>query len=181
MAFAGFRISPISQSGSRDRLLEDEQGGLGGAAVMVIEGGGWVEELSGDGGVVPRDRFYAGVAQERGVKEIPHLPSQSTCGNALDQYGDQGCGTSLLLDTSLREGGFPVRESTMHTTEGLSLSLCQHLLLNKWMKANRNVNKAHAFGASLVAQWLRICLPCRGHGFEPWSGKIPHAAEQLGP
>ena len=22
---------------------------------------------------------------------------------------------------------------------------------------------------------------CRGHGFKPWSGKIPHAAEQLGP
>ena len=22
---------------------------------------------------------------------------------------------------------------------------------------------------------------CRGHGFEPWSGRIPHAAEQLGP
>ena len=22
---------------------------------------------------------------------------------------------------------------------------------------------------------------CRGHGFEPWSGKIPRAAEQLGP
>uniref|UniRef100_A0A8C0HW83 Large ribosomal subunit protein uL29 n=1 Tax=Balaenoptera musculus TaxID=9771 RepID=A0A8C0HW83_BALMU len=22
---------------------------------------------------------------------------------------------------------------------------------------------------------------CRGHGFEPWSGKIPHAEEQLGP
>ena len=22
---------------------------------------------------------------------------------------------------------------------------------------------------------------CRGHGFEPWSGKIPHAAEQLAP
>ena len=21
----------------------------------------------------------------------------------------------------------------------------------------------------------------QGHGFEPWSGKIPHAAEQLGP
>ena len=35
--------------------------------------------------------------------------------------------------------------------------------------------------ASLVAQWLRVCLPCRGHGFEPWSGKIPHATEQLGP
>ena len=22
---------------------------------------------------------------------------------------------------------------------------------------------------------------CRGHGFEPWSGKIPHAVERLGP
>ena len=22
---------------------------------------------------------------------------------------------------------------------------------------------------------------CRGHRFEPWSGKIPHAAEQLSP
>ena len=41
--------------------------------------------------------------------------------------------------------------------------------------------KAHQ-GASLVAQWLRICLPMQGgHGFKPWSGKIPHAAEQLGP
>ena len=35
--------------------------------------------------------------------------------------------------------------------------------------------------ASLVAQWLRIHLPSRGPGFEPWSGKIPHAAEQLSP
>ena len=34
---------------------------------------------------------------------------------------------------------------------------------------------------SLVAQWLRVLLPMRGHGFEPWSGKIPHAAEQLSP
>ena len=24
-------------------------------------------------------------------------------------------------------------------------------------------------------------LPARGHGLEPWSGKIPHAVEQLGP
>ena len=50
-------------------------------------------------------------------------------------------------------------------------------------------------GSSLAVQWLRIRLPglpwwrsgwesacqCRGHGFEPWSGKIPHAVEQLGP
>ena len=28
--------------------------------------------------------------------------------------------------------------------------------------------------------WESACQ-CRGHGFVPWSGKIPHAAEQLGP
>ena len=27
--------------------------------------------------------------------------------------------------------------------------------------------------------WESACQ-CRGHGFEPWSGKIPHTAEQLG-
>ena len=28
--------------------------------------------------------------------------------------------------------------------------------------------------------WESSCQ-CRGHGFEPWSGRIPHAAERLGP
>ena len=28
--------------------------------------------------------------------------------------------------------------------------------------------------------WESACQ-CRGHGFEPWSGRIPHTAEQLGP
>ena len=35
--------------------------------------------------------------------------------------------------------------------------------------------------ASLVAQWLRVCCQCKGRGFEPWSGRIPRATEQLGP
>ena len=28
--------------------------------------------------------------------------------------------------------------------------------------------------------WESVCQ-CRGHWFEPWSGKIPHAVEHLGP
>ena len=37
-------------------------------------------------------------------------------------------------------------------------------------------------GTSLVVKWLRIHLPMQGiHGFEPWSGKIPHAVEWLSP
>ena len=32
----------------------------------------------------------------------------------------------------------------------------------------------------LCSGWESACQ-CRGHGFEPWSGKIPRAAERLGP
>ena len=34
---------------------------------------------------------------------------------------------------------------------------------------------------SLVVQCIRICLSMRGHRFDPWSRKIPHAMEQLNP
>ena len=40
-------------------------------------------------------------------------------------------------------------------------------------------NKTTQQGASLVVQWLRICLAMPGHGFDPWSRKIPHASGQL--
>ena len=32
--------------------------------------------------------------------------------------------------------------------------------------------------ASLVAQWLGICLQCRRHGFHPYVGKIPWRRKQ---
>ena len=35
--------------------------------------------------------------------------------------------------------------------------------------------------ASLVVQWLRICLLMQGTRVRALSGKIPHAVEQLGP
>ena len=30
-----------------------------------------------------------------------------------------------------------------------------------------------------TSEILKTEIQCRGHGFEPWSGRIPHAAEQL--
>ena len=45
--------------------------------------------------------------------------------------------------------------------------------------------KVNAWKKSLGLPWWRSgwesTCQCRGHGFEPWSGKIPHAAEWLGP
>ena len=55
----------------------------------------------------------------------------------------------------------------------------------------RSKEEAHSFGlfgktfkksgqgASLVVQQLRSTLQCKGHGFDPWSRKTLHAAEQL--
>ena len=44
---------------------------------------------------------------------------------------------------------------------------------------------AHLKDYSIGLPWWRSgwesACQCRGHGFEPWSGKIPYAAEQLGP
>ena len=39
----------------------------------------------------------------------------------------------------------------------------------------KTIIQKDACGTSLVAQWSQ----CKGHGFDPWSRKIPHATEQL--
>ena len=31
-----------------------------------------------------------------------------------------------------------------------------------------------------MVQWLRVHLATQGHWFDPWSGKVPRAAEILG-
>ena len=39
----------------------------------------------------------------------------------------------------------------------------------------------HQLGLPWWRSGWESAYQCRGHGFEPWSGKIPHTAEQLGP
>ena len=45
----------------------------------------------------------------------------------------------------------------------------------------RHLGSPGRLGASLVVQWLRIHTAMQRHRFDPWSGKIPHAAGQLSP
>ena len=47
----------------------------------------------------------------------------------------------------------------------------------KKLQTKLNYLKMRSIRTSLVVQWMEI----RGHGFNPWSGKIPHATEQLSP
>ena len=43
-----------------------------------------------------------------------------------------------------------------------------------------NVSEMHILGLPWWRSGWGSACQCRGHGFEPWSGKIPHAAEWLG-
>ena len=42
-------------------------------------------------------------------------------------------------------------------------------------------SKKHRFGLPWWRSGWESACQCRGHGFEPWSGKVPHAVEQLSP
>ena len=53
------------------------------------------------------------------------------------------------------------------------LSLCDYNQLGLEVWENMGL-------PSWRSSWESACQ-CRGHRFEPWSGKIPHATEQLGP
>ena len=70
----------------------------------------------------------------------------------------------------------------------------QHGRKNKWLVYFKQVNcmvcelylnKAFFKKSTVGLPWWRSdwesACQCRGHGFEPWSGRIPHAVEQLGP
>ena len=56
---------------------------------------------------------------------------------------------------------------------GLSLGTFWNLPTIQHLNANSRTSR--------VVQWLRICCQCKGHRFDPWSRKIPHAMEQLSP
>ena len=54
--------------------------------------------------------------------------------------------------------------------------MLRELYLNFWSFLKTN---GGGFPGGAVVE--NLPANARGHGFEPWSGKIPHAAEQLGP
>ena len=49
-----------------------------------------------------------------------------------------------------------------------------------WIWITRSTLKSSDGGLPWWRSGWESACQCRGHGFEPWSGKIPHAAEQLG-
>ena len=104
----------------------------------------------------------------------------------LDIPGAQG--TIVMVQTNKCRGAYYsdwyvlTNKVTMGTQEHTSLSTL--LLQPKERIKDDYQSKKLTVGISLVVKWIRICLPMqgtRGYGFSLWSGKIPHAVEQLSP
>ena len=79
---------------------------------------------------------------------------------------------------------FPSLELRFHVRKikGLSLNLSKGSSISEDQAPSSQTCELR-FQAGLPwwrSGWESACQ-CRGHGFEPWSGRIPHAAEQLGP
>ena len=50
-----------------------------------------------------------------------------------------------------------------------------------YLNTERKIILRSTIGTSLIVQWIRIYCQFRGNGFDPWSGKILYAVEQLIP
>ena len=65
----------------------------------------------------------------------------------------------------------------------LDVYILQYCLLSVRTNSKKDSNAfelKHIWGLPWWHSGWESACQCRGHGFEPWSGRIPHATEQLG-
>ena len=62
------------------------------------------------------------------------------------------------------------------------INFLESLFLLQWKSGKNNYNNQnYIWGLPWWCSGWESACQCRGHGFEPWSGKVPHAVEQMGP
>ena len=74
-----------------------------------------------------------------------------------------------------------ITEETTYGVYGNSLYYLCHFYTNLKFKSLFKIFKTKFRGLPWWRSGWESACQCRGHRFESWSGKIPHAAEQLGP
>ena len=119
-------------------------------------------------GLLVKNCWRAHLVRPGGSKQPPPYPQISACllwGIAKtvshvvcpQKQGDSHCWVPTVCQALL---WMPYRQNKWHLPMKSHLKRLQGL---PWWRSG----------------WESACQ-CRGHRFEPWSGKIPHAAEQLG-
>ena len=88
-------------------------------------------------------------------------PGQGTRSHMLQCRSKIPCATTKTLCSQINKN-FKIIQKILRTLKNA----------NQWMLILHN-NRT-----SPVVQWIRICLPTQGHGFDAWSRKIPLAMEQ---
>ena len=86
----------------------------------------------------------------------------------------------LFLSVSYLPNLFQVVDvNTKSTKIGLWVPVCWRVLcVSIYTQTHTHSIYKNDLGTSFVVQRLKIHLPIK-HGFNPWSGKIPHATEQI--
>ena len=108
------------------------------------------------------------------VKALPSVPSEEVAFEGQDMRSmpcDSGGGATWTAETLRGKPGLG---------EGFGTVTKQTKKRGPALKSTRK-NRVRDEGRGLPwwrNGWESTCQ-CRGHGFEPWSGKIPHAVEQL--
>ena len=87
-----------------------------------------------------------------------------------------GCDMVLQFCEMLPMGKSDKSSNTPDLLDWSTLSL---IVVNLQLSQNNSLIKKRGL-PWWRSGWESACQ-CRGHGFEPWSGRIPHAAERLGP
>ena len=94
---------------------------------------------------------------------------------------DPGVEFMSLLFPALAGGGSLTTNATWKAHDDRKHKLWtlinQNVILLKRIPGRKKKNSS----TSLVAECYENTCRCRGHGFNPWSRKIPHAVEQLSP
>ena len=107
-----------------------------------------------------------------GLKVKPTLHTM-TIYNENTNMGEMGL--TIQSIRGLREAIYLKKKKTKHNILCMAVQTAQKTL--------QDVTKDKSTNVGLPwwrSGWESACQ-CRRHGFEPWSGRIPHAAEQLGP
>ena len=108
---------------------------------------------------------------------LPGLPFPGGDTDPVSRYSSHGSGK--LAGKDFTSCSWPLNNTGLNSVGPLICGFFSIDILEKIFEIY--VNWKNSQGLPWWCSGWESACQCRGHEFEPWSGRIPHAAEQLGP